>query len=200
MLDGPSPQHTQQQLDSERVGQLLERWHTGDREALEELTPLVYRELHRLATKYMRRERNGHTLQATALVNEAFMRLGSKTLSFADSAHFYGVAAKLMRHILVDHAKARIAQRRGGGAVRDTHVNIEQAATTMGGIDIEEIDEAIAKLAKENASAAYAMELHYFAGMTADETAKALGVSVSTITRELRFAKAWLLSQINPKR
>jgi RNA polymerase sigma factor (TIGR02999 family) len=199
MRDGPFPQRTGQQLDSERVGQLLDRWQNGDRDALEELTPLVYRELHRLATGYMRHERSGHTLQATALVNEAFMRLGAGTPSFADSSHFYGVAAKLMRHILVDHAKARTAIRRGGGIVRDAKINVEQVPT-MGGIDLEEIDEAITKLAQENAEAANAMELHYFAGMTSEETADILGVSVSTITRDLRFAKAWLLKQLKAEK
>jgi len=103
-----------------------------------------------------------------------------------------------MRHILVDHAKARTTKRRGGGFFRDTSVDVEQETTTMGGIDLEEIDEAMNKLAQESASAANAMELHYFAGMTSEETANILGVSVSTVTRDLRFAKAWLLNQLNP--
>ncbi len=178
----------------DRLAHLLELWHGGDRNALAELTPIVYRELHRLASSYMRRERPGHTLQATALVNEAFMRFGRGPMSFADGAHFYGVAAKLMRHILVDHAKARVRVKRGGGAVQ-VEGDIEEIAT-MGGLDILEIDDALQKLALLNFEAARAVELHYFGGMTADETAAALGVSVSTIGRDLRFAKAWLLKQI----
>jgi RNA polymerase sigma factor (TIGR02999 family) len=173
---------------------LLDQWQAGDRNALAELTPIVYRELHRLASNYMRRERPGHTLQATALVNEAFMRFGRTPMSFADGGHFYGVAAKLMRHILVDHAKARVRKKRGGGAL---HVGgeIEQIAT-MGGLDIIEIDEALEKLAHIHYEAARAVELHYFGGMTAEETASVLGVSVSTIGRDIRFARAWLLRQI----
>ena len=183
----------------ERICALLDRWQDGDRAALAELTPLVYRELHKLATRYMRGERNGHTLQATALVNEAFMRLGNRAVSFSDGSHFYGVAAKLMRHILVDHAKSRLSQKRGAGAVRESSEDVEAELTTMGGIDLAEIDEALTKLAKENAAAANAMELHYFAGMTAEETAEVMRVSVSTVGRDLRFAKAWLLNQLRAK-
>jgi len=183
---------------NERLRHLLELWHAGDRNALAELTPIVYRELHRLASSYMRRERPGHTLQATALVNEAFMRIGRVPMSFADSAHFYGVAAKLMRHILVDHAKARVRVKRGGGAIQvDSDSGEVDEIATMGGLDIIEIDDALEKLAALHYEAARAVELHYFGGMTADETATTLGVSVSTITRDLRFAKAWLLTQIS---
>jgi len=183
----------------ERIHELLDRWQSGDREALVELTPLVYRELHKLATNYMRGERKGHTLQATALVNEAFMRLGNRSMSFADGAHFYGVAAKLMRHILVDHAKSRLSQKRGAGALHESTDTVEDQLSTMGGIDIAEIDDALKKLAKESAAAANAMELHYFAGLSADETAAIMRVSVSTVGRDLRFAKAWLLRQLQPK-
>jgi len=147
----------------------------------------------------MRAERKGHTLQATALVNEAFMRLGSRAVSFADASHFYGVAAKLMRHILVDHAKARLSQKRGGGALTESTDDVGLNTATVGGIDIAEIDDAITKLGKENAAAANAIELHYFAGMTAEEMAKIMRVSVSTIARDLRFAKAWLLQQMHPR-
>jgi RNA polymerase sigma factor (TIGR02999 family) len=194
LMDGESVR------DDEHVRNLLDRWQGGDRSALEELTPLVYRELYKLASKYMRQERSGHTLQATALVNEAFLRLGNRGVSFADGSHFYGVAAKLMRHILVDHAKARIAQKRGGGAHRESDTNAEKELATMGGIDLEEVDDALTKLGAENAAAANAMELHYFAGMNTEETAKILGVSVSTVGRDLRFAKAWLLHQLQAKK
>jgi RNA polymerase sigma factor (TIGR02999 family) len=184
----------QDTIGDAKLLRLLDQWQAGDRNALAELTPIVYRELHRLASNYMRRERPGHTLQATALVNEAFMRFGRAPMAFADGGHFYGVAAKLMRHILVDHAKARVRKKRGGGAM---HVdgNIDQIAT-MGGLDIIEIDDALEKLAIIHYDAARAVELHYFGGMTADETAAVLGVSVSTIGRDIRFARAWLLRQI----
>jgi RNA polymerase sigma factor (TIGR02999 family) len=186
-------------LQDERICELLDRWQAGDRNALVELTPLVYRELHKLATNYMRGERKGHTLQATALVNEAFMRLGSRSVSFVDGSHFYGVAAKLMRHILVDHAKQRLTQKRGAGAIRESSDDVEDQLTTMGGIDLAEIDDALSRLARENAAAANAMELHYFAGLTAEETAEIMRVSVSTVGRDLRFAKAWLLHQLQAK-
>lgn len=186
-------------IRDERIHELLDRWQSGDRAALEELTPLVYRELHRLATNYMHGERKGHTLQATALVNEAFMRLGSRAMSFADSSHFYGVAAKLMRHILVDHAKSRLSQKRGGGTHHDSAEEVQNELTTSGGIDIAEIDDALSKLSEENAAAANAMELHYFAGMTTDETAAIMRVSPATVGRDLRFAKAWLMRQLQSK-
>jgi RNA polymerase sigma-70 factor (ECF subfamily) len=180
--------------DDTRLLSLLDQWYAGDRNALAELTPIVYRELHRLATNYMRRERPGHTLQATALVNEAFMRFGRTPMSFADGGHFYGVAAKLMRHILVDHAKARVRVKRGG-TMMQVDSDVDEIAT-MGGLDVIEIDDALEKLSALNYEAARSVELHYFGGMTAEETATALGVSVSTVGRDLRFAKAWLLKQI----
>ena len=184
----------QDTIGDAKLLRLLDQWHAGDRNALAELTPIVYRELHRLASNYMRHERPGHTLQATALVNEAFMRFGRAPMSFADGGHFYGVAAKLMRHILVDHAKARVRKKRGGGAVQIAG-DVEQIAT-MGGLDIIEIDDALDKLATIHYEAARAVELHYFGGMTAEETATVLGVSVSTVGRDIRFARAWLLRQI----
>lgn len=184
----------QDTIGDAKLLRLLDQWHAGDRNALAELTPIVYRELHRLASNYMRHERPGHTLQATALVNEAFMRFGRTPMSFADGGHFYGVAAKLMRHILVDHAKARVRKKRGGGAVQVAG-DIEQIST-MGGLDIIEIDEALEKLSAIHYEAARAVELHYFGGMTAEETAAVLGVSVSTVGRDIRFARAWLLRQI----
>ncbi len=178
------------------VTRLLERWRAGDQGAFEELAPLVYSELRRLATKYMRAERQGHTLQATALVNEAFMRLGGRSAPFADAAHFYGHTARLMRHILVDHAKSKLTKRRGSGAQRDREAEIDQLLSSTGGLDLVEIDDALAKLALENAEAANAMELHYFGGLTFEETAEVLQISVATVTRDLRFARAWLLRQL----
>ncbi len=182
------------------VTRLLERWRKGDQRAFEELAPLVYTELRRLATKYMRAERQGHTLQATALVNEAFMRLGGRSAPFENAAHFYGHTARLMRHILVDHAKAKLTKRRGSGATRDTEEKIDHLLSTTGGLDLVEIDDALAKLSIENKVAAEAIELHYFGGLTFEETAEVLQISVATVTRDLRFARAWLLRQVQTTR
>ncbi len=190
----------QESVRDEHVVRLLDQWREGDRDALAELTPVVYQELHRLAAHYMRGERRGHTLQATALVNEALMRLGGgRAVSISDSAHFIGITAKLMRHILIDHARARVRLKRGGLEAEQVEEDIQNIAT-MGGIDMTELDDALEKLAKENAEAANAMELHYFAGMTVEQTAEMLGVSISTVGREIRFAKAWLLTQLQLKK
>lgn len=182
----------------ERVIRLLRQWRLGDREALAELTPLVYRELHRLATGYMRRERKGHTLQATALVNEAFARLVRGAVPFENAKHFYGVAAKLMRHILVDYAKGRKRIKRSGidtyGASAD-----ELEMTGGGGIDFLELEDALLLLEQQHKDAAEVIELHYFGGLTVPQAAAALDVSESTVERNLRFAKAWLLKELRAK-
>jgi RNA polymerase sigma factor (TIGR02999 family) len=182
-------------IHSEHVVRLLARLRSGDRSALAELTPLVYRELHALATTYMRRERRDHTLQATALVNEAFARLVHGPVEFADERHFVAVSARLMRHILVDYAKARVRVKRGGvDAVRVPLENLEPL--TRGGIDVIEIDDALSKLEEHHPTAAKAMELHYFGGLTLEQTAQQLDVSQSTLGREIRFARAWLISRL----
>ena len=183
-----------------RIPLLLKQWQDGDRNALAELMPIVYRELHSLAQRYMRRERRGHTLQATALVNEAFMRLGSsEPRAFADHSHFYLVAARLMRHILLDHAKARARKKRGGGGL--VMVDSDEAEIpTPGGLDMIEVDDGLRQLEKHSPKAAQALELHYFGGMTAEETAAVLGISIATVNREMRFARAWLMRHMNLSR
>lgn len=179
-----------------QVLELLGRWQAGDRAALAELTPIVYRELHRLARHYMRRERRGHTLQATALVNEAFMRLGKAPQVLTDRAHFYGMAARLMRRILLDHAKAHGRLKRSGAVVPlELSDKIEEMAS-FGGIDVVEVDDALRQLELHDSETARAFELHYFGGLTIEETAAALAVSASTVVRSIRLARAWLVKSI----
>jgi RNA polymerase sigma factor (TIGR02999 family) len=182
------------------VTRLLSAWRSGDARALDRLTPLVYDELRELARRYMRRERPNHTLQATAVVHEAFVRLVGMDVPWQDRGHFYAVAARLMRRILVDHAKARHRVKRGG-PVTVVSVDVYKEDTdhvpaTPGQIDVLEIDEALERLAAQDERLAHAVELHYFGGLTYSETAKALGISEATVHRDLRLAKAWILSQV----
>lgn len=188
------------------VTRLLSAWRSGDAHALEQLTPLVYDELRELAHRYMRRERHNHTLQATAVVHEAYVRLVGMDVPWQNRTHFYAIAARLMRRILVDHAKARHREKRGG-PVTMVSVDVYQEDTdhvigsTAGEIDVLEIDEALEKLAEQDERLANTIELHYFGGLTYQETAKALGISEATVHRDLRLAKAWILKQIKtPKK
>jgi RNA polymerase sigma factor (TIGR02999 family) len=178
------------------VTRLLEDWRAGDKEALGELTPLVYDELHRLARRYMRSERPNHTLQATGLINEAFIRMAGMDVSWAGRAHFYAVASRLMRRILVDYAKARRSDKRGGGERPSTLEEVLIAARDTPAADILVIDEALARLAQLDARKSDVVVLHFFGGMTYDETAEALGISTATVHRELRLGKAWLLNEL----
>jgi RNA polymerase sigma-70 factor, ECF subfamily len=184
------------------VTRLLSAWSEGDIHALDRLTPLVYDELRDLARRHMRRERSNHTLQATAVVHEAFVRMVGMNVPWQDRGHFYAVASRLMRRILVDHAKARHRVKRGG-PVTIVSVDVYKEDTdhippaTQGEIDVLEIDEALERLAAQDPRLAQAVELHYFGGLTYVETAKALGVSEATVHRDLRLAKAWILRQIN---
>jgi RNA polymerase sigma factor (TIGR02999 family) len=187
------------------VTRLLSAWRSGDSHALEQLTPLVYEELRELAHRYMRRERQNHTLQATAVVHEAYVRLIGMEVPWQNRTHFYAVAARLMRRILVDHAKSRHREKRGG-PITMVSVDVYQEDTnnlvgsTAGQIDVLEIDEALERLAEQDERLANAVELHYFGGLTYQETAKALGVSEATVHRDLRLAKAWILNQIRAPR
>jgi RNA polymerase sigma-70 factor, ECF subfamily len=166
---------------------------------LQDLTPLVYEELKTLARRYMKRERAGHTLQATAVVHEAFVRLVGMDVPWQDRVHFFAVAARLMRRILVDHAKGRQRTKRGGElSIVSLAPGTEgvHGATHAGEIDVLEIDDALERLSQRDPRLAQIVELHYFAGMTYQETAMALGISEATVHRDLRMAKAWILSQI----
>ena len=177
------------------VTQLLKDWRSGDPEALERLTPLVYDELRRLADAYMKRERAGHTLQATAIVHEAYVRLIDMDVPWEDRAHFFSVAARLMRRILVDHARQRSTNRRAG---QHTVFELQDhdSQTEEIGFDIVEIDNALNQLAAIDPRLARMAEIHYFAGLSSEETAAALGTSVASLQRDLRVVKAWLLKAI----
>jgi RNA polymerase sigma factor (TIGR02999 family) len=177
---------------SHEVTQLLVAWSDGDQAALEQLTPLVYRELHRLAKGYLHQERPGHILQTTALVNEAYLRLIDwKDVHWQNRAHFFGVAARLMRRILVDFARARHQDKRGGAACQ---VSLDEAAA----VSVERIaefialDEALEQLAAIDPRRSRMVELRFFGGLSEEETAEALKVSPRTVRREWSLARAWL--------
>ena len=174
------------------ITQLLVAWGEGDASALEQLTPLVYEELHRLARHYMRNERPGHTLQSSALVNEAYIRLIDwKNVHWKNRAHFYGVSARLMRQILVDFARSRDYLKRGGGA---QFVPVDDAKLMLAdkGSEIVALDEALDTLAKLDARQSKIVELRFFLGLSVEETAQTLGVSEGTVRRDWSLARAWL--------
>ncbi len=181
--------------EQETVTQLLHAWRRGDREALDKLTPLVYDELRRLAERAMRAERADHTLQPTALVHEAYVRLVEANVEWQDRVHFMATAATMMRRILVDHAKSKSRAKRGGGAAK---VTLEEAVLVSNETseDLVLLDEALNRLAEQDARKARVIELKYFGGLNYDETAEALGVSSATVDRELRMAKAWLYREL----
>jgi len=178
------------------VTALLAEWRSGNQQALERLTPLVYEELKRLAERMFRRESAGHTLQPTALVNEAFEALVHMDVSWQDRTHFFALSARLMRRILVNHANARHALKRGGHDARVTLT--DESAPPVGGpdADILALDSALTKLAAQDARSADVIELHYFGGLTYPEIAGALGISESTVHEDLRGARVWLLQQL----
>lgn len=176
------------------VTALLERWQSGDDDALERLAPMIYRELQRLARRSMRSEHAGHTLQATALVNEAFIRLVEMDVTWQNRAHFFAVASRLMRRILVDHARARCSQKRGGGAPK-LSLDEELVLSDDRAAEMLELDDALDKLAAFDERKARIVELQFFSGLTYDETAEVLGVSPVTVHRDLKMAKAWLYNE-----
>ena len=183
-------------MASPQVTELLHAWGAGDETALHQLVPLVESELRRLAGAYMARERPGHTLQPTALVNEAFLRLvDAQGVRWHGRAHFFGIAARLMRRVLVDHARARGFQKRGGGAQA---VPLETAILVSRAPDIAllDLDLALDALAEVDERKARVVEMRFFGGMTVEETAGALSVSVDTVKRDWRLAKLWLLKTL----
>ena len=178
------------------VTQLLAAWHSGDPDALEQLTPLVYKELRNLASRYMRSERAGHTLQPTALVNEAFMRLmGQDTPDWQSRSHFVHVAAQLMRQVLVDSARAFRATKRGGGE-RCTTLSALESLSAERPIDLLDLDGALTELSTLDSRKAQSLELVYFGGLTVLEIANVQGLSERSVARELRMARAWLLQRL----
>ena len=186
----------------EEVSGLLRAWSSGNRDALERLTPIVYDELHRLARSYMRRERPGHSLQATALVNEAYMRLVDyKGMQWQNRAHFFAVSAQLMRRILVDHARSHNAAKRGGLQIK---LQLDDAipCSDVKREEMIALDDALNRLASWDPRQSRIVELRFFGGLTEKEVGEVLGVSERTVKREWQVARAWLhgqLSGIKPK-
>jgi RNA polymerase sigma factor (TIGR02999 family) len=179
-----------------QVTQLLERWSLGDQSALDELTPLVYNELRNVAEAYLRRERPDHTLQATALVNEAYLRLiGQKHGRWEGRKHFYGIAARLMRQVLVEHARKHKAEKRGGGRVAVTLDRDDEVANTPD-VDILAVHEALERLARFDEQQARIVELRFFGGLSIEEAAETLGVGHATVEREWAMARAWLRNEL----
>ncbi|MCI0390109.1 MAG: sigma-70 family RNA polymerase sigma factor [Acidobacteria bacterium] len=183
--------------ESHEVTMLLRAWSEGDQGALDRLVPLVYGELRRLARSHMRREREGHTLQATALINEAYLRLiDARQAPWENRTHFFAVASRLMRQILVDFARARGYQKRGGGALQvslDDALMIGQPRDE----DLVALDEALSALAEFDERKSRVVELRFFGGLTEAETAAALQVSPETVRRDWRLAKSWLLHKLS---
>ena len=176
--------------------ELLRAWGEGDETALNQLVPLVERELHRLARAYMRRERQGHTLQATALVNEVFLRfLHAPNPRWRGRAHFVGIAARLMRQVLVDHARSRGYRKRGGGAQR---VPLDKAPliTPEPELDVLAVDRALEAFEKIDPRKSRVVELRFFGGLSVEETADVLGLSVETVKRDWRVARLWLSREL----
>ena len=179
------------------VTQLLQDWRNGDKAALEKLTPLVYDELRRLANRYLRSERQDHTLQGTALVHEAYMKMvGYTDLEWQSRAHFFGVAARIMRQILIDHARKHKADRRGGGK---QNLNLEEAVVFSAerASSLVALDDALESLAAFDALKGRIIELRYFGGLSIEEISEVEAVSVSTVKRHMRMAEAWLHREIN---
>lgn len=182
-------------FSSESLHQLLARWNEGDQKALEAVVPLVYNELHRLANYYLRGERPDHTLQATALINEAYLRLVEQgPFRVQNRAQFVAVAATLMRQILVDYARRHRAAKRGAGCTVKLSDDVE--AIKAPDIDVLELDDALRQLAARDAQQSRIVELRYFAGLTVEEIAALLGVSPATVKRDWSMARAWLSRQI----
>jgi RNA polymerase sigma-70 factor, ECF subfamily len=187
------------ELAADEVSQLLRAWSGGDQKALERLTPIVYNELHRLARRYMKRERPGHSLQTTALVNEAYMRLVDyKRMQWQNRAHFFAVSAQLMRRILVEHAR-RNNLKRGRGVQQ---VSLEEAAVVGGGRatylsgNLIALDDALHALARLDARKVQVVEMRFFGGLSVEETAEVLKVSAITVMRDWSTAKAWLYREL----
>ena len=183
----------------QQVTQLLCDWRNGDEKALEKLIPLIQPELHRLAHAYMSRERAGHTLQTTALLDDAYMQLtGGKSLPWQNRAHFFAIAAQLMRRIMVHHARKRRAQKRGGDAVM---VKLDEAAVPAESRSAElvALDEALEELAAFDQRRAQVVEMRYFGGLTMQEIAEVLKVHVNTVLRDWTAARAWLFGRLTGK-
>ncbi len=177
----------------EGITQLLIDWGNGDQAALEKLMPLVYNELRRLATNYLRRERGSHTLQPTALVNEAYLKLvGQRKTKWQNRAQFFAISAQLMRRILVDHARRHTAEKRGGSAQQRLSITSAEELVTQPAVDLLALNEALDELEKMDPQQSRIVELKFFGGLSIPETAEVLGVGHATVEREWKSARAWL--------
>jgi len=182
--------------DSE-ITELLGLWKNGRRDALDRLTPLVYREMKLIAQRFLRNERRDHTLQPTALIHEAYIRLADQSMpAWQNRAHFFGVAAHIMRQILVDLARKRRSAKRGGGQM--VHVDLELSpAVKQPPVDVIDLDEALKRLAEVDERKSRVIELRYFGGLSREETAAALGLTLATVKRDLLLGEAWLRRELN---
>jgi RNA polymerase sigma factor (TIGR02999 family) len=183
-------------LSPQNLTQLLLEWQQGDKGALDELTALVYDELRRIAHRYVRQERDGHTLETTALVNEAYVRLvGQQEIQWQNRAHFFAVMAQVMRHILIDHARRRHYAKRGGRLQR-VSLDESDAMTPERAAELVALDEALTALARLDPRKSRVVELRYFGGLSLEETAAILEISTMTVRRDWRAAKAWLYKAV----
>ena len=181
------------------ITELLRAWRRGDEQALEKLTPQVYRELHRAAERCMAREREGHTLQTTALINELYLRLSDlKLIDWQNRAHFFALCARQMRRILTDQARARQSHKRGDGA-RTVSLDVVPVVAPEPSADLVAVDDALNRLAKVDERKSRVVEMRFFGGLSVEETAEVLKVSPETVARDSRLAKAWLLREMSGK-
>jgi RNA polymerase sigma factor (TIGR02999 family) len=183
--------------DRSSVTQLLQQWGNGDKAALDQLMPIVYGQLHKLAARCLRSERPNHTLRATALVNEAYLRLVNVDVAWQNRVHFFAISARILRRILVDHAKSSKRQKRGGDAAK---IPLDEAMLVgpQSSREIVELDAALSRLAEQDQRKSEIIELLCFGGLTYEETAAALNISPATVHRELKLAKAWLHRELSP--
>ena len=183
--------------DQPNITELLVGYGRGDKESLDQLMPIVYDELRRQAARYLRRERPGNTLQTTALIHEAYVRLvDQRNVQWQNRAHFFGIAAQLMRRILVDHARTKKRAKRGGSDIR---VSLGDATASVKGqdLDVVALDEALERLAQIDAQQSRVVELRFFSGLTVEETAEVMGISNATVKRDWSMAKAWLHRELS---
>jgi RNA polymerase sigma-70 factor, ECF subfamily len=179
------------------ITKLLQAWRQGDENALEKLTPQVYRELHLAAKRCMARERDGHTLQTTALINELYLRLSDlKLIDWQNRAHFFALCARQMRRILTDEARARQSHKRGGG-VQPVSLDVAPVVAPVASADLVAVDDALRQLAKVDERKSQVVEMRFFGGLSVEETAEVLKVSPETVMRDWKIAKAWLLRELN---
>ena len=201
-IGGPRDRPSMTQLfvaadSSQQITALLKAWSGGDERARDQLFPAVYEELRRMARRYMRRESPGHTLQTTALVNEAYLRLVDATsVSWQDRAHFFAVSAQIMRRILVDAARARAAAKRGGAAPRVRLDEVPDVSTEPAS-ELVAIDEALNSLSRIDPRKAQVIELRFFGGLSVEETSEVLKISAQSVMRDWKLAKAWMLRELN---